>query len=154
MPVSRSRRISVSSRWFSEQCVPLTRLYAHITDHGSDSFLQHVLGSLADALFVLRPGDGVPVVRNANRALLALLDVDEAKINMLNEGGIPIYEPGLDELVKKSRGRNLFFSTEIEKGIEDSEIIFVSVNTPTKTFGHGAGMAAAKIGEIRMPRKG
>ena len=55
---------------------------------------------------------------------------------------LPIYEPGLDEIVKAARGRNLFFSTDIEKGIRESDIIFVSVNTPTKTFGVGAGMAA------------
>ena len=55
---------------------------------------------------------------------------------------LPIYEPGLDEVVKVSRGRNLFFSTEIDKAIEDAEMIFISVNTPTKNYGAGKGMAA------------
>ena len=55
---------------------------------------------------------------------------------------LPIYEPGLDEMVKSVRGKNLFFSTEIDSEIHDADIIFVSVNTPTKTFGLGAGMAA------------
>lgn len=55
---------------------------------------------------------------------------------------LPVYEPGLDEVVKKCRGRNLFFSTEIDKAIAEADLIFVSVNTPTKTSGIGAGYAA------------
>ena len=55
---------------------------------------------------------------------------------------IPIYEPGLDEIIKEARGRNLFFSTDIDKAIDDAQIIFISVNTPTKTYGKGKGMAA------------
>tara|TARA_Y100001954_G_C15799695_1_gene599432 strand:- start:661 stop:2055 length:1395 start_codon:yes stop_codon:yes gene_type:complete len=55
---------------------------------------------------------------------------------------LPIYEPGLDEVVSEARGRNLFFSTEIDKAIDEAEMIFISVNTPTKTYGEGKGMAA------------
>ena len=55
---------------------------------------------------------------------------------------LPIYEPGLAEVVDKARGRNLFFSTEVDKAIEKAEMIFMAVNTPTKTEGEGAGMAA------------
>ena len=55
---------------------------------------------------------------------------------------LPIYEPGLAEVVAEARGRNLFFSTEVDKAIEKAEIIFMAVNTPTKTEGEGAGMAA------------
>jgi UDPglucose 6-dehydrogenase len=55
---------------------------------------------------------------------------------------LPIYEPGLSEVVDKARGRNLFFSIEVEKAIDTAEIIFMAVNTPTKTEGEGAGMAA------------
>ncbi|MDB3985367.1 nucleotide sugar dehydrogenase, partial [Flavobacteriaceae bacterium] len=55
---------------------------------------------------------------------------------------LPIYEPGLAEVVDKTRGRNLFFSTEVDKAIEEAEMIFMAVNTPTKTEGEGAGMAA------------
>ena len=55
---------------------------------------------------------------------------------------LPIYEPGLAQLVDKARGRNLFFSTEVDKAIEEAEMIFMAVNTPTKTEGEGAGMAA------------
>ena len=55
---------------------------------------------------------------------------------------LPVYEPGLSEVVEKARGRNLFFSTEVDNAIEQAEMIFMAVNTPTKTEGEGAGMAA------------
>jgi UDPglucose 6-dehydrogenase len=73
---------------------------------------------------------------------VTVVDINHKRISEWNSGNLPIYEPGLDELVKAAGGKNLFFSTEIEKGIRDADIIFVSVNTPTKTFGQGAGMAA------------
>ena len=73
---------------------------------------------------------------------VVVVDIDKDKIKAWNSKDLPIFEPGLDELVAKTRGKNLFFSTEIEKGIEEAQIIFVSVNTPTKTFGQGAGRAA------------
>jgi UDPglucose 6-dehydrogenase len=55
---------------------------------------------------------------------------------------LPIYEPGLEEVVAEARGRNLFFSTEVDKAIDEAQMIFISVNTPTKTYGAGKGMAA------------
>jgi UDPglucose 6-dehydrogenase len=55
---------------------------------------------------------------------------------------LPIYEPGLDVVVQEARGRNLFFSTEVDKAIAEADMIFISVNTPTKTYGSGKGMAA------------
>ena len=55
---------------------------------------------------------------------------------------LPIYEPGLADVVEKSRGKNLFFSTDINKAIDEAQMIFMAVNTPTKTAGEGAGMAA------------
>lgn len=73
---------------------------------------------------------------------VTVVDIDHERIARWNSDDLPIFEPGLDEVVKAARGRNLFFSTEIEREIEASEIIFVSVNTPTKAFGAGAGMAA------------
>jgi UDPglucose 6-dehydrogenase len=73
---------------------------------------------------------------------LTVVDVDHERIAQWNSDDLPIYEPGLEEIVKVARGRNLFFSTDIEHGIKEAEVIFVSVNTPTKTFGVGAGMAA------------
>ena len=73
---------------------------------------------------------------------VTVVDINPSRIAQWKSDALPIYEPGLDEIVKATRDKNLFFSTEIEKGIKESEIIFVSVNTPTKMFGAGAGMAA------------
>ncbi|MFP4380083.1 MAG: nucleotide sugar dehydrogenase [Candidatus Sumerlaeia bacterium] len=71
-----------------------------------------------------------------------LVDINEERIRQWNSDELPIYEPGLDEIVFRNRGKNLFFTTEVDKGIAESDIIFVSVNTPTKTYGQGAGRAA------------
>ena len=71
-----------------------------------------------------------------------IVDINEARIAAWQSDQLPIYEPGLDEIVRKTRGKNLFFSTEINRHIAEADIIFVSVNTPTKTFGQGAGRAA------------
>jgi UDPglucose 6-dehydrogenase len=73
---------------------------------------------------------------------VTVVDINPERIAAWNSDALPIYEPGLDELVRATRGRNLFFSTDIAAGIRDNDIIFVSVNTPTKAFGLGAGMAA------------
>jgi len=73
---------------------------------------------------------------------VTVVDINPTRIAEWNSYELPIYEPRLDEIVRATRGKNLFFSTDIEGGIRDNDIIFVSVNTPTKTFGAGAGMAA------------
>ncbi|MDI9258511.1 MULTISPECIES: UDP-glucose 6-dehydrogenase [Flavobacterium] len=76
---------------------------------------------------------------------VTVVDLNEARIAAWNDedvNNIPIYEPGLNEIVAKARGRNLFFSTEVDKAIDEAELIFISVNTPTKTYGTGKGMAA------------
>ena len=76
---------------------------------------------------------------------VTVVDVNENRINAwnsTNDEELPIYEPGLADVVKEARGRNLFFSTEVEKAIDEAEMIFISVNTPTKTYGAGKGMAA------------
>ncbi|MCF6290566.1 MAG: nucleotide sugar dehydrogenase [Desulfobacterales bacterium] len=73
---------------------------------------------------------------------VTVVDINPQRINQWNSDELPIYEPGLDEVVRQARGRNLFFSTDIEGGIRTADFIFVSVNTPTKSFGAGAGMAA------------
>ena len=73
---------------------------------------------------------------------VTVVDINAARIQAWNSDHLPIYEPGLDAVVRRARGRNLFFSTGIEQGIAEADIIFVSVNTPTKTFGEGAGRAA------------
>lgn len=73
---------------------------------------------------------------------VTVVDINAARIAAWNSDQLPIYEPGLQEVVEACRGRNLHFSTDIERGIRENDIIFVSVNTPTKTFGQGAGCAA------------
>jgi len=76
---------------------------------------------------------------------VTVVDINEARIaawNDENVENIPIYEPGLSEVVAEARGRNLFFSTEVDDAIAKAEIIFIAVNTPTKTYGVGKGMAA------------
>jgi len=76
---------------------------------------------------------------------VTIVDLNEERIAAWNDedvNNIPIYEPGLADVVKSARGKNLFFSTDVEKAIEEAEMIFISVNTPTKTYGVGKGMAA------------
>jgi UDPglucose 6-dehydrogenase len=73
---------------------------------------------------------------------VTIVDMNEARIAAWNSDELPIYEPGLSEIVKACRGKNLFFSTDVQKGVEEADIIFASVNTPTKTKGVGAGRAA------------
>jgi len=73
---------------------------------------------------------------------VTVVDINKEKIQAWNSDCLPIYEPGLDELVRVCRGKNLWFSTNIPAAIETADIIFVSVNTPTKTTGIGAGQAA------------
>ena len=82
------------------------------------------------------------VAKHCPEYRVVVVDINAAKIAAWNSDQLPIYEPGLDEVVRCARGRNLFFSTEIDRNIAEAEIIFVSVNTPTKTFGQGAGRAA------------
>lgn len=77
--------------------------------------------------------------------IVKVVDINEERIAAWNNedvAKIPIYEPGLSEIVAESRGRNLFFSTEVDKAIDEADMIFISVNTPTKTYGVGKGMAA------------
>jgi UDPglucose 6-dehydrogenase len=71
-----------------------------------------------------------------------VVDMNPARIAAWESGKLPIYEPGLDEVVRQTRGRNLFFSTDVRGAIAEADIIFVAVNTPTKTYGVGAGRAA------------
>jgi UDPglucose 6-dehydrogenase len=71
-----------------------------------------------------------------------VVDLNQARIDAWNSDTLPIYEPGLDEVVREARGRNLTFSNRIDEAIREADMIFISVNTPTKTFGIGAGRAA------------
>jgi len=74
-----------------------------------------------------------------------VVDINQDRIDAWNDDNLdnlPVYEPGLADVVKEARGRNLFFSTDIEIAIDESEMIFIAVNTPTKTYGEGKGQAA------------
>lgn len=76
---------------------------------------------------------------------VTVVDLNEHRIKAWNDPDvtkIPVYEPGLSDVVAEARGRNLFFSTEVESAIADAQMIFISVNTPTKTYGAGKGQAA------------
>jgi UDPglucose 6-dehydrogenase len=76
---------------------------------------------------------------------VTVVDLNEDRITKWNDqnvDNIPVYEPGLGAIVAESRGRNLFFTTEVDSAIDEAQLIFISVNTPTKTYGSGKGMAA------------
>lgn len=73
---------------------------------------------------------------------VTVVDISAQRISQWNSEKLPIYEPGLDDIVKKRRNLNLFFSTNIEEAIQEADLVFISVNTPTKTFGVGKGRAA------------
>ena len=73
---------------------------------------------------------------------IIVADINEQRIKEWQSDELPIYEPGLLEVVKRARGKNLFFTTDVNSAIREASIIFVSVNTPTKTFGEGAGKAS------------
>jgi UDPglucose 6-dehydrogenase len=73
---------------------------------------------------------------------VTVVDMNTARIAAWNSDTMPIYEPGLEDVVRQRRGKNLFFSTDVHGGIQKADIIFVAVNTPTKTYGIGAGRAA------------
>ena len=76
---------------------------------------------------------------------VTIVDINQARIDAWNSENLdllPVYEPGLAEVVAETRGRNLFFSTDVEGAIAEADMIFISVNTPTKMYGKGKGMAA------------
>jgi UDPglucose 6-dehydrogenase len=73
---------------------------------------------------------------------VTIVDINQGRIDAWNSDKLPIYEPGLEEIVFACRGKNLFFTTNVDGAIEEADMIFVSVNTPTKKAGLGAGFAA------------
>ena len=91
-------------------------------------------------------GPTMAIIAQKNPNLVVnVVDINQQRINQWNSedlSKLPIYEPGLDKVISQTRGKNLFISTEIDKYIDKSEMIFISVNTPTKTYGDGKGMAA------------
>lgn len=82
------------------------------------------------------------IAKKCQNVEVTVVDINAERIAAWQTDELPIFEPGLLEVVQEARGRNLFFSTDVDKGIEEADIIFVAVNTPTKTFGEGAGCAS------------
>jgi UDPglucose 6-dehydrogenase len=82
------------------------------------------------------------IASNCPQHRVAVVDINVTRIAAWQSDQLPIYEPGLEEIVLRTRDKNLFFSTEVDDHIAEADVIFVSVNTPTKTFGQGAGKAA------------
>lgn len=85
------------------------------------------------------------IAQNNPEIIVTVVDVNAERIAAWNSTDLtklPVYEPGLDTVVGDARGRNLFFSTDVDKSIEEADTIFISVNTPTKTYGKGKGQAA------------
>ena len=105
------------------------------------------------------------IARKCPEITVTVVDISEERIaawNDANLDNLPIYEPGLAEVVAKARHKNLFFSTEVDKAIQEADMIFIAVNTPTKTYGKGKGMAAdltyveqcaRRIAEVAMSDK-
>ncbi|WP_286856774.1 MULTISPECIES: nucleotide sugar dehydrogenase [Sphingobacterium] len=94
--------------------------------------------------YVGGPTMSVIAQKNPN-VIVTVVDLNQARIDAWNDADLnklPVYEPGLDAVVADARGRNLFFSTDVEKAIDEADMIFISVNTPTKTYGKGKGQAA------------
>ena len=75
-------------------------------------------------------------------AEVTVVDLNAERIAAWNSGDLPVYEPGLEEIVAQNRNKNLFFSTEVDEKVREADIIFISVNTPTKDYGSGSGQAA------------
>lgn len=82
------------------------------------------------------------IAHKSPRIKVTVVDLSAPQIAAWNSDNLPIYEPGLDDVVRSVRGKNLFFSTDIDNAIREADVVFVSVNTPTKTSGIGAGRAA------------
>lgn len=123
------------------------RGYVEAKRRKADTVVMHPLGIKLNKICCI----GAGYVGGPTMATIALkcphievniVDMNQARIAAWNSDHLPIYEPGLDEIVKARRGKNLFFSTDVKGGIQGADIIFASVNTPTKIKGVGAGRAA------------
>lgn len=73
---------------------------------------------------------------------VTVCDMNQARIDAWNSDTLPVYEPGLQEVVESARGKNLHFTTDLKPAIAAADLIFVCVGTPTKSYGIGAGRAA------------
>lgn len=76
------------------------------------------------------------IAKHCPQFKILVVDKDESKIQAWNGSCLPIYEPHLLSYIEQCRGRNLFFTTNVDEAIRESEVIFIAVNTPTKKYGH------------------
>lgn len=102
------------------------------------------------------------IARKCPDVRVDVVDINAERIAAWNSDKLPVFEPQLDETVRLTRGKNLFFSTDVGGAIDAADIVFISVNTPTKTYGYGAGSAsdlrfvescARKIAEVSKSGK-
>uniref|UniRef100_A0A7E4WBN5 UDPG_MGDP_dh_N domain-containing protein n=1 Tax=Panagrellus redivivus TaxID=6233 RepID=A0A7E4WBN5_PANRE len=94
---------------------------------GTRSATQHCFGEVKLAA----------IVRETDSTYVTVADMNKDRIQQWNSEKPPIFQPGLDAIVKACRGKNLFFSTEVDKSIREADLIFIAVNTPTKMYGSG-----------------
>ena len=108
--------------------------------HTSDDGVQKIC--CIGAGYVGGPTMAIMAFKGGSKVKVTVVDINQERIDSWNSDELPIYEPGLDEIVKSCRDKNLFFSTDVSGAIKESDIVFVSVNTPTKEYGFGKGCAA------------
>lgn len=82
------------------------------------------------------------IAKKCHHIDVTVADLNEDRINQWNSDSLPIYEPGLEEVVRSQRGKNLFYTTKVKESIKEADVIFISVGTPTKRHGSGEGAAA------------
>ena len=85
------------------------------------------------------------IAKNCPEIKITVVDINKKRINSWNDNNLdnlPIYEPGLKKIIKECRGKNLHFSCDVDSAIKQADMIFLSVNTPTKSRGIGAGQAS------------
>jgi hypothetical protein len=150
-----SRFITVTALLNRQESHRLFALYHHVLSQSTEDRLLgcwlrrfvHFSGQfyiLGSSDFHLGGPTCAVIAQQCPHITVTIVDLNEARIQAWNDENfrLPIYEPGLEEVVRSCRGRNLFFSTDVDKGIREADLIFVSVNTPTKKSGVGAGFAA------------
>ena len=93
------------------------------------------------------------IAKQCPQVEVTVVDINATRIAAWNSDKLPVFEPGLDEVVEEARGRNLHFSTDIDSAIEKADMIFISVNTPTKTYGVGAGKSSDLVYVENCARK-
>ena len=85
------------------------------------------------------------IAKNCPDLKIEVVDINHERINAWNDkdlDNLPVFEPGLKEVINEVRSKNLFFSNNVKRAIEKADMIFISVNTPVKKNGIGAGQTS------------